>query len=46
MDWYLIYRSAEEIKAFADQIPSDQIRNTDYFEDETGTIGYLELEKL
>jgi hypothetical protein len=46
MDWYLIYRSVEEIKAFADQIPSDQIRNTDYFEDETGTIGYLELEKL
>jgi hypothetical protein len=45
MDWYLLYRSRAEVKAFSAMIPDQQISRTDYFEDDTGTIGYLELQR-
>jgi chemotaxis methyl-accepting protein methylase len=44
MDWYLLYRTRSDIEAFADGIPSAERGRTDYFEDDTGTIGYLEIE--
>jgi extracellular factor (EF) 3-hydroxypalmitic acid methyl ester biosynthesis protein len=45
MDWYLLYRTRAEIEAFANGIPRAEISRTDYFEDETGTIGYLEIQR-
>jgi cyclopropane fatty-acyl-phospholipid synthase-like methyltransferase len=45
MDWYLIYRTRSEIEAFADEIAPESIASRSYFEDASGTIGYLELEK-
>ena len=46
MDWYLLYRTRPEIEAFSAAIPGAEIRCTDYFEDETGSIGYLELQRV
>ncbi|MFE1601987.1 methyltransferase type 12 [Methylobacterium sp. ID0610] len=45
MDWYLLYRSRAEIEAFAAEIPPAAIAQTRYVEDESGLIGYLEIEK-
>jgi len=45
MDWYLLYRTRAEIEAFSNGIPRADISRTDYFEDETGTIGYLEIQR-
>jgi extracellular factor (EF) 3-hydroxypalmitic acid methyl ester biosynthesis protein len=39
MDWYLLYRTRAQIEAFSNGIPSADLNRTDYFEDETGTIG-------
>lgn len=46
MDWYLTYRTRREIEAFSELIPSADICGTDYFADETGTIGYLEIQRV
>lgn len=46
MDWKLIYRSRSEIEAFAGEIEPDRIAGTRYFEDESGLIGYLEIERV
>lgn len=45
MDWYLLYRSRAEIEAFAAEIPASAIARTAYFEDASGLIGYLEIER-
>jgi extracellular factor (EF) 3-hydroxypalmitic acid methyl ester biosynthesis protein len=45
MDWYLLYRTRAEIEAFSEAIPRADIANTDYFEDDMGTIGYLEIQR-
>lgn len=45
MDWYLLYRTRSEIEAFADEIAPESIASRSYFEDASGTIGYLELER-
>lgn len=46
MDWKLIYRSRSEIEAFADEIDPDLIADERYYEDETGLIGYLEVDRV
>jgi len=45
MDWYLLYRTRSEIEAFADEIAPESTASRSYFEDASGTIGYLELER-
>lgn len=45
MDWHLLYRSQTQIRAFAGEISDLDIARTTYFEDDTGCIGYLELER-
>ncbi len=45
MDWHLLYRSRAEIEAFASEIPPEEVAQFRYFEDESGLIGYLEIER-
>lgn len=45
MDWYLLYRTRQEIKDFAREITSAEIKRTTYTQDAAGIIGYLELER-
>ncbi|MGY2049427.1 methyltransferase type 12 [Methylobacterium sp. JK268] len=45
MDWYLLYRSRSEIEAFASEIPPEEVAQVTYFEDGSGLIGYLEIER-
>jgi hypothetical protein len=45
MDWYLLYRSREEIERFAEELAPATVRSTTYTEDAAGVIGYLEVER-
>lgn len=45
MDWYLLYRSRDEIERFAQDLEPSAVRRTTYTEDAAGVIGYLELER-
>ncbi len=45
MDWFLIYRDMSQIKAFAVDIPSDQIASAHTYLCPTRCIGYLSLRK-
>jgi len=46
MDWYLIYRDLDQITAFLNEIPKDQIKDIELFRDETTTLGYLLVRRL
>ncbi|WP_244472315.1 MULTISPECIES: class I SAM-dependent methyltransferase [unclassified Methylobacterium] len=46
MDWHLLYRTPDEIQGFAQEIAPAAIRNTRYTQDDAGTIGYLEIERI
>ncbi len=46
MDWYLLYRTRDEIEKFAEEIPPATVRGSTYSEDGTGVIGYLEVERV
>ncbi|KQO96093.1 hypothetical protein [Methylorubrum extorquens] len=46
MDWYLLYRSREEIESFAQDLEPAEVRQTTYTEDAMGVIGYLEIERV
>lgn len=43
MDWWLIYRTAEELDATANLIPADQIAGRRVFTDPTQCVAFLEL---
>ena len=45
MAWSLIFRTAEQITAFASKIDQTQIVDLTYFNDQSGCVGYLEIEK-
>ncbi|GJE42722.1 hypothetical protein AEGHOMDF_1895 [Methylobacterium soli] len=45
MDWFLLYRTKEEIEAFSSLIPHTELSSVSYWDDELGEIGYLEIEK-
>jgi extracellular factor (EF) 3-hydroxypalmitic acid methyl ester biosynthesis protein len=46
MDWYLLYRSRDDIESFAQEIEPASIKRTTYSEDAAGVIGYLEIERV
>ncbi|GJE52739.1 hypothetical protein GOFOIKOB_5813 [Methylobacterium tardum] len=46
MDWYLLYRSRDEIERFAQNLVPAEVRKTTYTEDAAGVIGYLEVERV
>ena len=46
MDWWLIYRTPADIEAFANGIPSDEIRRKHTYTCPAGNIGYLSLRKV
>lgn len=46
MDWRLIYRSKQQIEAFSDGVDGSALRGKRYYEDRSGSIGYLELQRL
>lgn len=46
MDWFLIYRDEEEIHAFANSIPAQEIQRKHAYLCPTGSIGYLSLRKM
>lgn len=43
MDWHLLYRSEAQIRAFASEIPLEELNKIIYFEDDAKCVGYLEL---
>jgi SAM-dependent methyltransferase len=45
MAWSLIYRTPAEIEAFASAIPAKAIASSRYFGDQSGCVGYLELQR-
>ena len=45
MDWHLIYRTPEEVRAIAGAIPDDAIHRIDQFTDSNGHIAYLRVWK-
>ena len=45
MNWHLIYRSEEEIKAFAGEISELDLGGKIYYQDAQNCIGYMELQR-
>jgi hypothetical protein len=45
MGWELIYRTEQEVRAFAAELPPEQLQAQRLFSDPSGTILYLELQK-
>ena len=45
MDWHLIYRTHDEMRALAETLPAGRIANVDVFDDEDATITFLLVEK-
>jgi extracellular factor (EF) 3-hydroxypalmitic acid methyl ester biosynthesis protein len=45
MDWFLIYRTQEEVKSFASRISEGQIARVHGYKCPTGCVGYLSLKK-
>ena len=45
MDWHLLYRSEEQIKAFASEISEVDLAGNIYYQDAQNCIGYMELER-
>lgn len=45
MDWWLIFRTAEDMRRLFVTLPSDELGEIDVFEDEAGTIVYATAEK-
>jgi extracellular factor (EF) 3-hydroxypalmitic acid methyl ester biosynthesis protein len=43
MDWWLVYRSPQELLALADAVPPHAIASSDVFLDPTGNVAFLEL---
>ncbi|MGU3388702.1 methyltransferase type 12 [Methylobacterium sp. D53M] len=46
MDWYLLYRTRDEIEGFAAELSPACVGRTTYSEDGAGVIGYLEIERV
>jgi extracellular factor (EF) 3-hydroxypalmitic acid methyl ester biosynthesis protein len=46
MDWFLIYRTPDEIKSFANRIPEHQIDRMHGYKCPTGCVGYLGLRRI
>jgi len=45
MDWHLIYRTPDEVRAIASGIPADAIDRIDQFSDGNGQIAYMRVVK-
>ncbi|MEZ5919763.1 MAG: class I SAM-dependent methyltransferase [Parvularculaceae bacterium] len=45
MDWWLVYRTKEEVAQLVSTLPEDQVANVDVFEDDRGVIAYVVVEK-
>jgi hypothetical protein len=43
MDWHLVYRTPEEVRALADDIPSVDIAAVDQFSDENRHVTYMRV---
>jgi hypothetical protein len=46
MDWRLIYRTDEQVAAFASEVPAEQVAAGRVFRDSVGMVAYLELERV
>ena len=45
MDWRLIYRTDDEVAAFASEVPAEAVAARRVFRDSVGMVAYLELER-
>lgn len=45
MDWHLIYRTGEEMRALFSELPAGEVSTVEVFEDEIGAIVYAAVEK-
>jgi SAM-dependent methyltransferase len=45
MDWWLILRTADDMRRLIGTIPKDEVSSVEVFEDEAGTIVYATVEK-
>ncbi len=46
MDWFLTYRTMDEIKSFKNRIPAEQIDRVHAYKCPTGSIGYVRLKRV
>jgi hypothetical protein len=45
LDWKLIYRNPEQLRAVASTIPAEQIAKLDVYVEENGNIAFLDILK-
>ena len=45
MDWWLIYRSPEQVEAFRSALPQEAVESAEVFLDPTGNVAFLEVVK-
>lgn len=45
MDWWLIFRTQDQMRRLFDGLPSNEVASIDVFEDSAGTIAYAAAEK-
>jgi len=45
MDWWLIYRSPEQVEAFRSALPQEGVESAEVFLDPTGNVAFLEVVK-
>ena len=45
MDWWLIYRSPEQMAAFCSVLPASQVSSSEVFLEPTGNVAFLEVVK-
>jgi hypothetical protein len=45
MDWYLIYRTPQELKELARSLPPDEVAKSHVWLEDGGNIGYLMMQR-
>ena len=45
MDWRLIYRDRDDMRALASALPADRVAGVDIFDDDDDTIAFLLVSK-
>jgi hypothetical protein len=45
MDWHLIYRNHDDMRALAASLPADTVAGADVFDDDDDTITFLLVSK-
>ncbi|HNS87122.1 MAG TPA: hypothetical protein PKH09_09480 [Parvularculaceae bacterium] len=45
MDWWLIYRTSDELRELLSGLPSEEVANVEIYEDARGVVAYAVVQK-